>query len=228
MPQEDPSGPGFPRGRRKEARHSESNPQADSDLGRGRRSAPIPDLILPRSEVPGLGGHWLSDRTVPFSPVVDVPAAGTDAGDRARVKGEDGDVLPLALAAPGPWRRPAPLPPDTRSLGCAPHSFKLPVAEPAARPPGPPPRPAPPHRAAAPNLGPQRPTAAGGAWRGRGRGVGMEGRVPRPWPAAHSRLGPLPLSRWPLAAWRGHLCRVGGRRAAVGWGFPGRGCQEVY
>lgn len=132
------------------------------------------------------------------------------------MKGEGGDRLPLAPAAPGPRRCAAPLPPAAALQAAlpTPSSYLWPSLLPA-HPLGPPPRPA--HHTVAPRLGPQRPAAAGGG------AVGTRaGGVPRPWFAAHSRMGgPCPFHaghRLP----RDHLCRVGARGAAVRWGFLGR------
>lgn len=116
------------------------------------------------------------------------PMRGTGWG----TQGGDENELPLTPAALGPRRHPAPLPPAAHLPGCAPRSRRLPVAASAAPAARRALRPAPP---AAPKLGPQRPTAAGGArWATVGGGAARPWCCP--WPEARSQLKLLPFLPW--------------------------------
>lgn len=173
MPQEDPSGgPVFPRGRRKggEALHRGLLPRQTAIWGLRKSSAPIPDIVLPRSEVLlGAGGAGPQNAPYLSLPLPRWTSASQEPmpGTGWRTKKDDGDGLPLTPAAPGPWRCPAPPPQAAGSPVCAPGSRRLPVAVPAAPAARRALRPAP---LADPKLGPQRPAAAGGARWGPGKG----------------------------------------------------------
>lgn len=143
---------------------SGSPPRANTIWGRRKSSVPILDIVLPDQRFAGeWGAPALS--TLPFSPALDVRAAGSDAGDP--VEGEERRWGRAPADSGGPWASALPsAAASSRPLARLRSSLAQVTcgraASPAARRAL---RPAP---SAAAKLGPQRPAAAGGALGGPG------------------------------------------------------------